>query len=470
MSLSPLLVWFRQDLRLADNPALRDAISAGAPVIPVYVLDDETPGAWAAGGASRWWLHHSLTALASDLGRLGLRLILRRGRARTCLDALIAETGASGVFWNRCYERFAIARDKAIKADLESRGIAAKSFNANLLFEPWTVVSKSGTPFRVFTPFWKACLAAESPAMPLPTPSRATAPATWPASDALGDWNLLPTNPDWAAGFSTWTPGEAGGQARLAVFIARALGGYAGLRDRPDLEATSRLSPHLHFGEISPRQCFHAGAASSKFLAELGWREFAYHLLFHIPDLPETALRAEFRGFPWRDDDLRLRAWQRGRTGYPVVDAGMRELWRTGWMHNRVRMIAASFLVKHLLLPWQAGQAWFWDTLVDADLASNSASWQWVAGCGADAAPYFRVFNPMLQGAKFDPDGAYVRRFVPELSALPNEYLHAPWQAPADILRRAGVELGATYPKPIVDHGEARVRALAAFRSLKEAA
>ncbi|MCM0019577.1 MAG: DNA photolyase family protein [Tagaea sp.] len=470
MSVPPLLVWFRQDLRLADNPALREAIAAGAPVIPVYVLDDATPGAWAPGGASRWWLHRSLDALVRGLEKLGLRLILRRGAAQACLAKLIAETGAAGVYWNRCYEPFAVARDKAIKAELEARGLAAKSHNAGLLFEPWTVKSKTGTPFRVFTPFWKACLAGEAPPVPVPAPARATPPATWPASDALDDWALRPTKPDWAGGFSVWTPGEAGAQARLAGFVERALDGYAGARDRPDIEATSRLSAHLHFGEISPRQCFHAGRRSEKFLAELGWREFAHHLLFHIPDLPETALRAEFRGFPWRDDDAKLRAWQRGRTGYPIVDAGMRELWQTGWMHNRVRMIAASFLVKHLLLPWPAGQAWFWDTLVDADLASNSASWQWVAGCGADAAPYFRIFNPMLQGAKFDPGGVYVRRFVPELAGLPDRYLHAPWEAPADALRAAGVELGVDYPHPIVDHGEARARALAAFQSLKEAA
>jgi deoxyribodipyrimidine photo-lyase len=470
MSVPPLLVWFRQDLRLADNPALREAIATGAPVIPLYVLDDATPGAWAAGGASRWWLHRSLVSLAGDLAKLGLRLILRRGAARACLDALIAETGAAGVYWNRCYEPFAIARDKAIKADLEARGLAARSFNAGLLFEPWTIASKSGTPFRVFTPFWKACLAGAAPALPLPAPKRASGPAAWPASDALADWALLPAKPDWAGGFSIWTPGEAGAQERLASFIERALDGYAGLRDRPDIEATSRLSPHLHFGEISARQCFHAGRRSEKFLAELGWREFAHHLLFAIPDLPETALRAEFRDFPWRDDDTKLRAWQKGRTGYPIVDAGMRELWQTGWMHNRVRMIAASFLVKHLLLPWQAGQAWFWDTLVDADLASNSASWQWVAGCGADAAPYFRIFNPMLQGTKFDPSGHYVRRFVPELARLPDAYLHTPWEAPEDVLRLAGVELGVDYPHPIVDHGEARARALAAFQSLKEAA
>ena len=470
MSLSPLLVWFRQDLRLADNPALRDAIATGAPIVPVYVLDDETPGAWAMGGASRWWLHRSLSSLSGDLAKLGLRLILRRGRAAAALDALIAETGASGVYWNRCYEPFAIARDTAIKTGLETRGLAAKSFNASLLFEPWTIVSKSGTPFRVFTPFWKACLAAEPPPSPLPAPAGATAPARHPRSDKLEDWNLLPTKPDWARGFSLWTPGEAGAQARLGAFVETALGGYAGLRDRPDIEATSRLSAHLHFGEISPRQCFHAGAASPKFLAELGWREFAHHLLFQLPDLPETALRAEFRDFPWREDAAKLRAWQKGATGYPIVDAGMRELWRTGWMHNRVRMIVASFLVKHLLIPWQAGQAWFWDTLVDADLANNSASWQWVAGCGADAAPYFRIFNPMLQGAKFDPEGVYVRRYVPELAALPNAHIHAPWEAPADVLSRAGVKLGTTYPNPIVDHGEARARALAAFQSLKEAA
>lgn len=466
MSNSPLLVWFRQDLRLADNPALREAIATGAPVMPVYILDDETPGEWTMGGASRWWLHRSLRGLANDLAKRGSRLILRRGPARAALDALIAETGAAGVYWNRCYEPFAVRRDKAIKAGLEARGLAAKSFDASLLFEPWTIVSKSGTPFRVFTPFWKACLAAEAPALPLAAPAKIKAPASWPASDALDSWGL---EPRWKHEFA-WEPGEAGAQAALARFVARALDGYANLRDRPDLEATSRLSPHLHFGEISPRQCFHAGAASPKFLAELGWREFAHHLLFHIPDLPETALRPEFRDFPWYDDDSRLRAWQKGRTGYPIVDAGMRELWRTGWMHNRVRMIAASFLVKHLLLPWRAGQAWFWDTLVDADLASNSAGWQWVAGCGADAAPYFRIFNPMLQGAKFDPDGVYVRRYVPELAGLPDEYIHTPWEAPAEILKKAGVTLGVTYPKPIVDHGEARTRALAAFQSLKEAA
>ncbi|MCA0450578.1 MAG: DNA photolyase family protein [Proteobacteria bacterium] len=470
MSSAPLLVWFRQDLRLADNPALRAAIETGAPVVPVYILDDETPGQWKRGGASRWWLHHSLASLARDLEKRGAKLILRRGKAGDVLAKLIAETKASGVYWNRCYEPFAVNRDKALKAALEAKGLAARSFNASLIFEPLTVLSKSGTPFRVFTPFWKACLAAEAPPLPIPAPKKIPAPATSPKSDALDAWKLLPTKPDWAGGFAVWTPGEAGAQARLMRFVGEALDGYGNLRDRPDIEGTSRLSPHLHFGEISPRQCFHAGAASPKFQSELGWREFSAHLLFSQPDLPETSLRREFAEFPWRENKAHLRAWQKGQTGYPIVDAGMRELWQTGWMHNRVRMIAASFLVKHLLQPWRAGEDWFWDTLVDADLASNAASWQWVAGCGADAAPYFRIFNPILQGAKFDPDGTYIRRFVPELAKLPTKYLFAPWEAPDAVLAQAGVVLGKTYPKPIVDHGEARTRALAAFQSLKAAA
>lgn len=470
MPLAPILVWFRQDLRLADNPALHAAIDTGAPVVPVFVLDDETPGHWKRGGASRWWLHHSLVSLARDLETRGAKLVLRRGESKAVLAKLIAETKAGGVYWNRCYEPLAVARDKALKAELEAKGLAARSFNASLLFEPLTVLSKSGTPFRVFTPFWKACLAAEAPPVPTPAPKKVPAPDVSPESDALEMWRLLPTKPDWAGGFGIWTPGEAGAQARLKRFVGEALDGYGTLRDRPDIEATSRLSPHLHFGEISPRQCFHAGAGSLKFRSELGWREFSYHLLFSQPDLPETALRPEFADFPWRENKAHLRAWQKGQTGYPIVDAGMRELWQTGWMHNRVRMIAASFLVKHLLQHWRAGEDWFWDTLVDADLANNAASWQWVAGCGADAAPYFRIFNPILQGAKFDPEGKYVRRFVPELAGLPNDYLFAPWEAPAHVLAQAGVTLGETYPKPIVDHGEARTRALAAFQSLKAAA
>lgn len=478
MSPAPTIVWLRQDLRLVDNPTLIAAAAEGRPVVPVYILDTAGEGAWPPGGATKWWLHHSLAALARDLDTRGSRLVLRRGAAAAVLDALVAETGAASVFWNRRYEPAAIARDTAIKKALETRGIVAKSFNASLLFEPWTVRNKAGAPYRVFTQFWKTCLAGDEPPLPVPAPNRLAAPAAWPKSDALDSWKLLPTKPDWAGGLrDNWTPGEAGANARLDRFLDAAVETYKEDRNRPDLEGTSRLSPHLHFGEIGPRQCFHAARAragrskgAEHFLSELGWREFSHHLLYQRPDLPETALRDDFRGFPWADDAANLAAWQRGRTGYPIVDAGMRELWHTGWMHNRVRMIVASFLVKHLLLPWQRGEEWFWDTLVDADLANNAASWQWVAGCGADAAPYFRIFNPILQGAKFDPEGAYTRRWVPELAKLPTDHLFAPWEAPQSTLRAAGIELGTDYPKPLVDHGTARARALAAFQSLREAA
>ncbi len=477
MDLTPLLVWFRQDLRLVDNPALVEAAAAGRPLVPVFIFDEAGEGAWAPGGASRWWLHHSLASLAVDLAARGSRLILRRGPSAKVLDALLAETGAAGVHWNRRYEPASVARDAGIKKSLEARGLVAKSFNASLLFEPWTIRNKAGAPYRVFTQFWKTCLAAGEPPLPAKAPDALAPPSAWPKSDALESWKLLPVKPDWAKGFGIWTPGEAGANARLDRFLDGVVDNYKTDRNRPDMEATSRLSAHLHFGEIGPRQCFHAARAraggtvgAEHFLSELGWREFSAHLLFENPDLPEQALRADFRGFPWQDDAGALRAWQKGRTGYPIVDAGMRELWQTGWMHNRVRMIVASFLVKHLLLPWQRGQEWFWDTLVDADLANNAASWQWVAGCGADAAPYFRIFNPILQGAKFDPRGDYVRKFVPELAKLPNEYLFAPWEAPDAVLRAAGVKLGGNYPEPMVDHGAARARALAAFQSLRSAA
>ena len=472
----PIIVWLRQDLRLADNPALREAVATGAPVVVAHVLDDEGAGAWRRGGASRWWLHHSLAALERDLHARGGRMVLRRGRADAQIDALVAETGAVGVYWNRCYEPAIRARDEAIKAGLEARGIQARSFNASLLFEPWTVATQGGQPFKVYTPFAKACRAAPEPPAPLPAPASIPAPARLPAGLALDALDLLPRKPDWAGGLrATWQPGEAGAQARLARFLDAAIEGYKQDRNRPDMEATSRLSAHLHFGEISPRQLWHAartrpGGGAEHFVSELLWREFAYHLLFHFPDLPERNWRPAFDAFPWADDAAGLEAWQRGRTGFPIVDAGMRELWQTGWMHNRVRMIVGSFLVKDLMLPWQRGEAWFWDTLVDADLANNAASWQWVAGCGADAAPYFRVFNPMLQGEKFDPAGDYVRRFVPELARMPAQFIHRPWEADAATLRAAGVDLGRSYPRPIVDHGQARDRALAAFASLKQTA
>ena len=450
------VVWFRQDLRLRDNPALAAAAARG-PVLPVFILDDVTPGPWRWGAASRWWLHHSLAALRRDIGQL----TLLRGDAREVLPAWIRRTGATAVHWNRCYEPFAIARDTALKAALQADGIDVHSHNGSLLREPWEVATADGGPFRVYTPFWRACMAGRV-ADPLPVPPLAIDRSA-PAGDALEDWSLQPVKPNWAAGWERfWQPGEAGALARLEDFIADNLAEYEGLRDWPGLDMTSRLSPHLHWGEISPRQVWtRVGTASrvlgcedsvDKFFAEIGWREFAHHLLYHFPQLPERNWRSAFDAYPWRNDRDDLTAWQRGRTGYPLVDAGMRELWQTGWMHNRVRMVAASFLVKHLRIDWRIGEAWFWDTLVDADLANNAAGWQWVAGSGADAAPYFRIFNPVTQGRKFDPHGDYVRRWCPELAHLPDERHPCAVRGPARDLGGAGVELGRTYPRPIVDH------------------
>jgi deoxyribodipyrimidine photo-lyase len=477
------IVWFRQDLRLRDNPALQAAAARG-PVLPVYLdAPHDAPhadGDRGMGAASRWWLHHALQRLDADLQRLGSRLCLRRAAdALADLLALARQCGAEHIVWNRRYEPAAIAQDQRIKAALRAAGLTATSFNGTLLREPWEVKTKTGGPFQVFTPFWRHCLGMGDPPPPLPAPSALTAPPRSPESLALDDLGLLPRI-DWARGIAAaWTPGSAGAQRRLDRFLSVAFDGYAADRNRPDLPGTSRLSPHLHFGEIGPREIFHAvqaaagvnerrsGWRQSTFLAELGWREFAYHLLYHFPATPQQPLKANFARFPWADDPDGLRAWQRGSTGYPIVDAGMRELWTSGWMHNRVRMITASFLVKDLLLPWTVGERWFWDCLVDADLASNTLGWQWVAGCGADAAPYFRVFNPMLQGRKFDPEGAYVRRWVPELAELPTEWLHAPWEAPGTVLAAAGIRLGTSYPAPIVDHESARRRALQALASLK---
>ena len=475
MPTAPILLWFRQDLRLSDNRALAAAIDTGRPILPVYILDDETPGPWRLGGASRWWLHHSLDALGRDLAALGCPLVLRRGAALPELRRLAGETGAAAVYCTRAYEPWARETEDA----LAGSEIAFKRFAGCLLFEPDALTTKSGTPFRVFTPFWKACQAAPAPKPPLPKPRAITASDSVPRSDRLADWALLPTGPDWSGGLrETWNPGEANARTRLSDFLDDAMRSYADRRDRPDIAGTSRLSPHLHFGEISPHRCWHAAQAridaapdaakgGRSFLRELSWREFSYHLLFHWPSLPEVPFQEKFAAFAWEKNADGLRDWQRGRTGIPIVDAGMRELWRTGWMHNRVRMIVASLLVKNMLVPWREGEAWFWDTLVDADLANNAASWQWVAGCGADAAPYFRIFNPVLQGRKFDPDGAYVRRYVPELNALPDKHIHAPWEAPAEVLAAVGVRLGETYPRPILDLRESRAKALAAYDTVK---
>ncbi len=481
MTAPATLLWFRLDLRLTDNPALEAARQRGGPVVPVFVWAPEEEGDWPPGGASRWWLHRSLAALAGDLETRGARLLIRRGPSLASLRQLARETGADAVYWNRRYEPALIARDTAVKEALRADGLRAESFNSALLFEPWTVTNQTGKPFQVFTPFWRHCLAREDPPAPTPAPRRLPGPARAPRSEPLAALELEPTI-DWASGLrAAWQPGEAGAAANLRRFLDHAFEQYGEDRNRPDRPGTSRLSPHLHFGEIGPRQVWqalkrHAAQRgwpvtrwrNTQFLAEIGWREFAYHLLYHFPHTPTRPLRAEFARFPWRKEAAWLRAWQRGRTGYPIVDAGMRELWATGWMHNRVRMITASFLVKDLLVDWCAGARWFWDTLVDADLASNTLGWQWTAGCGADAAPYFRIFNPVTQGQKFDPQGDYVRRWVPELARLPTEWIHRPWEAPDEVLRAGGVELGRTYPRPIVSHAIAREVALEALAKIKK--
>ena len=482
-SASPAIVWFRDDLRLSDHPALSAAAASGAPVICLYVLEDAPPARGAAGarplgGAARWWLAQSLRALREQLHLAGALLVLRRGTAAKIIAIMARETDAEAVYWND----IAHAPDRAladqVEAALQQIGVSGHRFPGDLLAAPQHIRGKDGRGLRVFTPFWRRVQGLGEPAKPLPAPAMLR-PAAALASDALESFRLEPTAPDWAGGLrETWAPGERSGQQRLKEFLQAGVAGYASERDRPDHSGTSRLSPYLRFGEVSPRQVWHAARFAAadrpalsgdidKFLSELGWREFCRHLLFDRPDLAERNLQASFDAFRWRHDDSALWAWQHGRTGYPIVDAGMRELWHTGVMHNRVRMVAASFLVKHLLIDWREGEKWFWDTLVDADAGSNPANWQWVAGCGADAAPYFRVFNPILQGEKFDPAGSYVRRWVPELARLPASLIHQPWLATPLELASAGVELGKTYPAPIVDHREGRERALDAYQQVR---
>lgn len=472
------LHWFRSDLRLADNPALLAALEA--PDCATIFIDETNAGFRPRGGASAWWLHHALAALADALAARGGRLDCYRGDSRVLVPALAAERGCDRVTWNRRYGLAERETDASIKADLKAGGIEAQSFNGALLYEPMEIRTQAGGPMRVFTPFWKACRMLREPPAPLAAPARLPASSAAGRPVALEDLGLLPSRPDWAGGLrATWVPGEAGAATRLETFLDGPLDGYADNRDRPDRPSTSMLSPHLAFGEISPRQIWHRTEAAAlageitasrgdidKFFSELGWREFAWHLMFHFPTLAARNYQPRFDAFPWERNDGALAAWQRGRTGYPIVDAGMRELWHTGFMHNRVRMIVASFLIKHLLIDWREGEAWFWDTLCDADAANNAASWQWVAGSGADAAPYFRIFNPMSQGEKFDAAGDYVRRHVPELAGMPDAFIHRPWEAPEAVLARAGVRLGETYPLPIVRHERARERALAAFQTI----
>lgn len=469
---SPTIVWFRRDLRLDDHEALCAAIERGGLVIPVFIWAPDEEAPWAPGAASRWWLHESLRAFDKSLRSLGSQLIIRAGQSLETLLDLVNETGATAVYWSRLYEPALIARDKQIKAELRARGLEAKSFNASLLHEPWTIQTASGNPYQVFTPFYRACQGIGDPSTPLTAPQSLPPVPQSVRSLRVEELNLLPKIPWYDGMAEAWRPGEEGAWKRLETFEPKAPA-YKADRDRPDLESTSRLSPHLHFGEISPRRIWWAirkaypGGAAEPYLRQLIWREFAHHLLFHFPHTATDPLREEFREFPWRDDPVLLKRWQKGLTGYPIVDAGMRELWRTGWMHNRVRMIVASFLVKDLLIPWQRGAEWFWDTLVDADLANNTLGWQWTAGCGADAAPYFRIFNPVLQGEKFDPSGAYVKRWVPELCRVPDSIIHRVFEQPNSKLISFGVELGRTYPQPIVDHLAARDAALEAFDRIK---
>lgn len=486
MDSSGTLIWFRNDLRLSDNPALSHALSKNAFIIPVFIYTSEEQGNWSDGAASRWWLHHSLSSLSESLEKLGLQLIIEKGKAAKILTSLAITFKAENVFFNKQYEPWAIHQENNVISELLKHNIKAQSFPGNLLIDPENLLTKNRTPFKVFTPFWNELNSKPDFTHPLPAPTKKQISAikaqkvykNTSQNLSIADLDLLPKI-KWDEGIKkSWTPGEHGAEITLKTFIDKGLHNYEKERDKPYLKGVSRLSPHLHFGEISPRVIWHiikdyASAnrpvlsSANCYLRELGWREFSHYLLYHFPNTTENPLRPEFKKFPWKQSKKFLQAWQQGKTGYPIVDAGMKELWHTGWMHNRVRMVAASFLVKDLLIDWQDGARWFWETLVDADLANNTLGWQWVAGCGADAAPYFRIFNPILQGEKFDPGGVYVKEWLPELKDLPPKWIHKPWLAPAKILTEAGIKIGDQYPKPIVNHNSARLEALDAFTSIK---
>ena len=476
MTSQPIIIWFRQDLRLSDHPALYKAVQQGNPILPVYILDDEHAGNWKMGAASRVWLHHALKELNQQLDG---NLLVLKGKADEVIPDLVKKANASGVYWTRCYEPWRIKRDKRIKEALSENDIDVKSFKGSLIWEPWEIQNQSGEPYKVFTPFYrKGCLPYGEPSEPLSEPENLSYAEAPVSSQEL---NLLPER-DWHDDLiASWDIGENGAQKRLREFLEEGLSGYKEKRNNPALPNVSRLSPYLHWGHISPRQVWHQAkdyAASHKvsekdidhFCSELGWREFSHHLLYHFPTLPEENYQNKFDDFPWRDAEPELlERWQFGKTGYPIVDAGMRELYQTGYMHNRVRMIVASFLIKNMMCHWRVGEEWFWDTLFDADLANNSASWQWVAGSGADAAPYFRIFNPVTQGEKFDTEGTYIRTYVPEIADLPDKLIHKPWDASSSDLQAANIELGETYPEPMMEHKFARERALEAFEGLKKA-
>lgn len=466
MASEKIIFWFRQDLRISDNPGLVEALTQG-PVIPIYIFDETQQK---EGRAGRWWLYHSLKHLNASLNHC---LNFYKGNFKTVLCQLIETHRPRGIYWNRCYEPWRIQEDTTLKGFLRNQGLDCKSFKASLLWEPWENLKKDGTPYHIYTAFYKqGCLKAKEIRSPLPPPPHLNLLKDAQHAQSLESLNMLSRN-TWHKKFDPiWKIGEAHGQKKLEDFLNHGLHGYKDKRNFPSLAQTSCLSPHLHWGEISPSQVWYGtqlrgpSPDAQCFLSEIGWREFSYSLLYHFPELPKKNLQPKFDAFPWHLDMAALKLWQKGQTGYPFVDAGMRQLWQTGFMHNRVRMVVASFLVKNLLIHWTEGAQWFWDCLVDADLANNSAGWQWVAGSGADAAPYFRIFNPTTQGEKFDPHGEYTLEFVPELAKLPLKFLFKPWEAPADVLQKAGVVLGKTYPYPLVSLEYSRKRALEAYQSL----
>ena len=468
------VMWFRQDLRLADNPALTNALEDGK-TLPIFILDNVNSKEHVNGAASKWWLHHSLIKLNKSLKN---KLCFFVGNPIDILDEIHKQFEISNIFWSRCYEPWRIKRDKKIKKYFSDQNVNVNTFNGSLLWEPWNIAKKDGTPYKVFTPYYrKGCLNSDKPRMPLPVPNLSNLISIDNHDLKIEDLELMPKHNWYSKMISLWSPGEEGAKSKIEEFISNGLNNYKEGRNFPSNKNVSQLSPHLHFGEVSPNQVWYRAKTKEgklgikkdldHFLSELGWREFSFNLLYHFPFLPKENLQKKFDNFPWDNDKDKLKKWQKGLTGYPIVDAGMQELWQTGYMHNRLRMVVGSFLVKNLLLHWHHGERWFWDCLIDADLASNSAGWQWIAGSGADAAPYFRIFNPITQGQKFDPDGKYTRKYLPVLNDMPDKFLFNPWEAPEDVLRSAGVKLGENYPLPIVEIGSSRQKALEAFATTK---
>ena len=469
-------MWFRQDLRITDNPALNEACKKGE-VLPIYIHDNHNNGEKKIGSASKWWLHQSLNSLNKSLEG---KLITVAGNPLEILPQIISKSEVQQVNWNRNYEPWQINRDKILKSNLEKSGVNILTFNGSLLWEPWTILNQSGLPYKVFTPFYrKGCLNADSPRTPIQKPNEMKFTNLKDVNQGIDSLKLMP-KVNWHGSMEkSWEPGEGGASKNLNSFLKDHVQNYKVGRDFPGAKGTSRLSPHLHFGEISPNQVWHAALSNQNiekigkdlyhYLSELGWREFSYYLLYHFPHITDRNFNEKFDKYPWSSGGSKYKAWKKGLTGVPIVDAGMRELWQTGYIHNRVRMIVGSYLVKNLNIDWRDGESWFWDCLVDADLAANCASWQWVAGSGADAAPFFRIFNPVLQGEKFDINGDYVKKYCPELSKVPKEYLHKPWEASSETLLESGVELGNNYPKPIVDLRKSRAEALELYKHVKGA-